>query len=79
MNCKNHDINECEACYSPEAEANENATYLITEQKQTASNREYYGKLMRKHLADLQDKYSNHAEIKHELDVIADYLFYLYE
>lgn len=79
MSCDTHEINECKACFSIEAETQENANYLITEQKQTATNREYYGKLMRNHLAGLQEKYSSHAEIKHELDVIADYLFYLYE
>ena len=64
---------------SNQEEVNENADYIISEQEEVATNRQYYGKLLRQHLVGLQEKYSNNAEVKHELDVIADYLFYLYE
>jgi hypothetical protein len=64
---------------SNQDEVNENADYLISEQEEVATNRQYYGKLLRQHLVGLQEKYSNNAEVKHELDVMADYLFYLYE
>ena len=64
---------------SNQEEVNENADYIISEQEEVATNRQYYGKLLRQHLVRLQEKYSNNAEVKHELDVMADYLFYLYE
>jgi len=64
---------------SNQEEVNENADYIISEQEEVATNRQYYGKLLRQHLVGLQEKYSNNAEVKHELDVMADYLFYLYE
>jgi hypothetical protein len=64
---------------SNQDEVNENADYIISEQEEVATNRQYYGKLLRQHLVGLQEKYSNNAEVKHELDVMADYLFYLYE